>query len=64
MNRPTSEVMQLGMLAEVVELCHWLTGPREPKSTVLSVEDEAIVVTFRRHTQPPPCRRPPILRVV
>jgi transposase InsO family protein len=26
------------------------TGPRVPKSTVLSVEDEAIVVAFRRHT--------------
>ena len=26
------------------------TGPREPKSAVLSVEDEAIVVAFRRHT--------------
>jgi transposase InsO family protein len=26
------------------------TGPKEAKSTVLSVEDEAIVVTFRRHT--------------
>ena len=26
------------------------TGPREPKSTVLSIEDEAIVVAFRRHT--------------
>ena len=26
------------------------TGHREPKSTVLSVEDEAIVVAFRRHT--------------
>jgi len=26
------------------------TGPREPKSTVLSVEDEAMVVAFRRHT--------------
>jgi len=26
------------------------TGPREPKSTVLSVGDEAIVVAFRRHT--------------
>ncbi len=26
------------------------TGPREPKSTVLSVEEEAIVVAFRRHT--------------
>lgn len=27
------------------------TGPREPKSTVPSVEDEAIIVAFRRHTQ-------------
>src|SRR5271167_3843348 len=26
------------------------TGPKEAKSTVLSVEDEAIVVTFRKHT--------------
>ena len=26
------------------------TGPREPKSTVLTTEDEAIVVAFRRHT--------------
>ena len=26
------------------------TGPKEPKSTVLSVEEEAIVVAFRRHT--------------
>ncbi|MBI0539531.1 IS481 family transposase [Roseomonas sp. KE2513] len=26
------------------------TGPQEPRSTVLSVEDEAVVVTFRRHT--------------
>ena len=26
------------------------TGPGEPKSTVLSIEDEAIVVAFRRHT--------------
>ena len=26
------------------------TGPKESKSTVLSVEDEAIVVAFRRHT--------------
>src|SRR6202140_5390015 len=25
-------------------------GPREPKSAVLSVEDEAIIVAFRRHT--------------
>ena len=26
------------------------TGPKEPKSTVLSIEDEAIVVAFLRHT--------------
>src|SRR6266851_609558 len=26
------------------------TGPKEPKSTVLSIEEEAVVVTFRRHT--------------
>ena len=26
------------------------TGPREPKSTVLSIEEEAIIVAFRRHT--------------
>lgn len=26
------------------------TGPKEPKSTVLSIEEEAIIVAFRRHT--------------
>src|SRR4028118_1106729 len=26
------------------------TGPKEPRSTVLSIEDEAVVVAFRRHT--------------
>ncbi|HWI70286.1 MAG TPA: IS481 family transposase [Nitrospiraceae bacterium] len=26
------------------------TGPKEPKSSVLSVEEEAIIVTFRKHT--------------
>src|SRR5215213_11654737 len=26
------------------------TGPKEPKSTVLSPEQEAIIVAFRRHT--------------
>jgi transposase-like protein len=26
------------------------TGPRDPRSTVLTVEEEAIIVTFRRHT--------------
>jgi hypothetical protein len=25
------------------------TGPTEPKSTVLPVEDEAVIVAFRRH---------------
>jgi len=26
------------------------TGPKEPRSTVLSLDDEAIIVAFRRHT--------------
>ena len=26
------------------------TGPKDPKSTVLSIEEEAIVVAFRKHT--------------
>jgi transposase-like protein len=26
------------------------TGPQEPRSTVLSAEDEAVIVAFRRHT--------------
>ena len=26
------------------------TGPKEPKSTVLTVEEEAIIIAFRRHT--------------
>ena len=26
------------------------TGPKEAKSTVLSIEEEAVIVTFRRHT--------------
>src|SRR5271155_4154301 len=29
------------------------TGPKEPRSTVLSVEEEAVVIAFRRHTLPP-----------
>ena len=29
------------------------TGPRQPRSTVLSVEDEAAIVAFRRHTMLP-----------
>ena len=36
------------------------TGPNDPKSTVLPLEDEAIIVGFRRHTLLPlgDCRRP------
>jgi transposase-like protein len=26
------------------------TGPKEPRSTVLSAEDEAVIVAFRRYT--------------
>src|SRR5881394_567223 len=26
------------------------TGPKEPRSTVLSIEEEAVIVSFRRHT--------------
>ena len=26
------------------------TGPKEPRSTILSIEDEAVVVAFRRQT--------------
>ncbi|MES0092926.1 helix-turn-helix domain-containing protein, partial [Mesorhizobium sp. M0030] len=26
------------------------TGPRDPKSTVLSTEEEAVIVAFRRYT--------------
>ena len=26
------------------------TGPKEPRSSVLSIEEEAIIVAFRRHT--------------
>jgi len=29
------------------------TGPKEPKPTVLSIEEEAIIVAFRRHTSLP-----------
>ena len=29
------------------------TGPKEPKSTSLSLEDEAIIVAFRQHTTRP-----------
>jgi len=28
------------------------TGPKEAKSTVVSIEEEAIIVAFRRHTRP------------
>lgn len=26
------------------------TGPKKARSTVLSIEEEAVIVTFRRHT--------------
>ena len=29
------------------------TGPREPRSSVLSLDEEAVIVAFRRHTQLP-----------
>ena len=29
------------------------TGPREPRSTILSIENEAIIVVFRQHTPLP-----------
>jgi transposase InsO family protein len=31
-------------------VCDERTGPKEPRSTVLTIEEEAIVVAFRRHT--------------
>ena len=31
-------------------VAHLRTGPKEPRSTVLSLEEEAVVVAFRRHT--------------
>ena len=31
-------------------VCDQRTGPKEPRSTVLSVEEEAIIVAFRKHT--------------
>jgi transposase-like protein len=31
-------------------VCDHPTGPKEPRSTVLTVEEEAMVVAFRRHT--------------
>ncbi|QXX76086.1 hypothetical protein MHY1_02921 [Methylovirgula sp. HY1] len=31
-------------------VCDLPTGPKAPRSTVLSIEDEAIIVAFRRHT--------------
>ena len=30
------------------------TGPKDPKSTVLSIGEEAVIVAFRKHTPPPP----------
>ena len=37
-------------VAETSSVADHPTGPKEPKSTVLSIEDEAIIVAFRRHT--------------
>src|SRR5215204_6467142 len=34
------------------------TGPKEARSTVLSIEEEAVVVAFRRHTLLPALRLP------
>ena len=31
-------------------LCDLKTGPKDPHSTTLSIEEEAIIVAFRRHT--------------
>lgn len=31
-------------------VCDERTGPKEPRSTVLTIEQEAIIVAFRRHT--------------
>ena len=31
-------------------VCDQRTGPKEPRSTVLTIEEEAIIVAFRRHT--------------
>lgn len=31
-------------------VCDERTGPKEPRSTVLTIEEEAIIVAFRRHT--------------
>ena len=32
------------------------TGPKDPKSTVLTIEEEAMIVAFRRHTEVDPDR--------
>jgi len=31
-------------------VCDQRTGPKEPRSTVLTIEEEAVIVAFRRHT--------------
>jgi hypothetical protein len=31
-------------------VCDARTGPKDPRSTVLTIEEEAIIVAFRRHT--------------
>ena len=42
--RPLQKWKQRGSVADLP------TGPKEPKSTCLSLEDEAIIVAFRQHT--------------
>jgi hypothetical protein len=34
-------------------VCDARTGPKDPRSTVLTIEEEAIIVAFRRHTPLP-----------
>lgn len=38
-----------GEVAERTSVADLPTGPKEPRSTVLSVEEEAVIVAFRRH---------------
>ena len=43
-NQKTSQVKRRGSVADM------RVGPMQPRSTVLSGQEEAIVVAFRRHT--------------
>ena len=42
------------MLQEADPAADLPAGPKDPKSTVLSIEEEAAILAFRRHTQLPP----------